>query len=88
VETLGFEHPKEMYQQDPDFKEAYEVCTNPFIRDKSQWMEYLIQDGLFFKGIQLCIPKFSMRDNLLKEKHNGGLDGHFGHDKTYVKLSP
>jgi hypothetical protein len=28
-----------------------------------------------------------MRDNLLKEKHSGGLVGHFGHDKTYVKLS-
>jgi hypothetical protein len=27
-----------------------------------------------------------MRDNLLKEKHNGGLDGHFGHDKTFVQL--
>jgi hypothetical protein len=28
-----------------------------------------------------------MRDNLLKEKHSGGLDGHFGHDKTYPQLS-
>jgi hypothetical protein len=27
-----------------------------------------------------------MRDNLLKEKHNGGLDGHFGHDKTFAQL--
>jgi hypothetical protein len=28
-----------------------------------------------------------MRDNLLKEKHSGGLVGHFGHDKTYAQLS-
>ena len=28
-----------------------------------------------------------MRDNLLQEKHGGGLDGHFGQDKTYVQLS-
>jgi hypothetical protein len=28
-----------------------------------------------------------MRDNLLKEKHSGGLAGHFGHDKTYAQLS-
>jgi hypothetical protein len=28
-----------------------------------------------------------MRDNLLKEKHNGGLVGHFIHDKTFSKLS-
>jgi hypothetical protein len=25
--------------------------------------------------------------NLLKEKHSGGLAGHFGHDKTYAQLS-
>jgi hypothetical protein len=24
--TLGFEHLKEMYNDDPDFKEAYETC--------------------------------------------------------------
>jgi hypothetical protein len=46
----------------------------------------MIQEGLLFKGNQLCIPKFSMRDNLLKEKHSGGLVGHFGHDKTFAQL--
>jgi hypothetical protein len=47
----------------------------------------VIQDGLLFKGNQLCIPNCSMRENLLKEKHSGGLAGHFGHDKTFAKLS-
>ena len=28
-----------------------------------------------------------MRENLLKEKHSGGLAGHFGNDKTYAQLS-
>jgi hypothetical protein len=28
-----------------------------------------------------------MRDNLLKEKHSGGLAGHFCHDKTFAQLS-
>jgi hypothetical protein len=51
VETLGFEHLKEMYQEDPYFKEAYEACENPLLRDINQWMEYLIQDGLLFKGV-------------------------------------
>jgi hypothetical protein len=46
----------------------------------------MIQDGFFFKGYQLCIPKCSMSDNLLKEKHSGGSDGHFGHDKTFAQL--
>jgi hypothetical protein len=53
VETLGFEHLKEMYKKDEDFKEAYEACHNPLLGDKSPWTEYLIQDGLLFKGSQL-----------------------------------
>lgn len=28
-----------------------------------------------------------MRDNLIKEKHNGGLAGHFGIDKTMALVS-
>ena len=75
-----------MYNGDPDFKEAYEACTNPVLRDRSQWIEYMIQEGLMFKGNQLCIPKCSMRDNLLKEKSSGGLARHFNHDKTFTQL--
>jgi hypothetical protein len=33
VGTLVFEHLKEMYQGDPDFKESNEACENPFLRD-------------------------------------------------------
>jgi hypothetical protein len=87
VKTLGFEHLKNMYCDDTDFKEASEACANLVLRDRSQWTEYMIQEGLLFKGNQLCIPKFSMRDNLLKEKHSGGLVGHFGHDKKFSQLS-
>jgi hypothetical protein len=84
---LGFDNLKEMYRGDPDFKEAYEASENPILRDRSQWTEYMIQDGILFKGNQLCIPKCSMRENLLKEKHSGGLAGHFSHDKTFSKLN-
>jgi hypothetical protein len=87
VETLGFEHLKEMYGEDAYFKEPYEAYENPLLRDRIPWMEYLIKDGLLFKRSRLCIPKCSMRDNLLIEKHNGGLAGHFGHDKTFIQLS-
>jgi hypothetical protein len=87
VETLGFEHLKDMYCDDADFKEAYEACTRSILRDRSHWTEYMVQEGLLFKGNQLCIPRCSMRGNLLKEKHSGGLAGHFGHDKTFAQLS-
>jgi hypothetical protein len=87
IKTLGFDNLKEMYRDDLDFKEAYEASENPILRDRSQWTEYMIQDGLLFRGNQLCIPKCSMRENLLKEKHNGGLTEHFGHDKTFSKLN-
>jgi hypothetical protein len=87
VKTLGFDDLRNMYRDDLDFNKAYETTDNPILRDRSQWTEYMIQEGLLLKGNQLCIPKCSMRENLLKEKHNGGLAGNFGHDKTFEKLN-
>ena len=81
-QNVGFDDLRDMYADDPDFKEVYEVAENPILRDRSQWIEYLIQEGLLFRGNQLCIPKCPMRENLLKEKHSGGLDGYFGIEKT------
>jgi hypothetical protein len=84
---LGFDNLKEMYRDDLDFKEAYEAFENPILGYRSQWTEYMIQDGLLFRGNQLCILKGSMRENLLKEKHSGGLVRHFSHDKTFSKFN-
>jgi hypothetical protein len=86
VKTLGFENMKDMYARYVDFGEAYEATENPVLRDRSPWIDYMIQEGLLFRSNQLCIPKCSMRENLLKEKHSGGLVGHFGHEKTFAKL--
>jgi hypothetical protein len=87
VKTLGFDNLKEMYWDEPDFKEACEAYENPILIDRSQWTECMIQDGLLFRGNQLRILKCSMRENLLKEKHSGGLAGHFGHVKMFSKLN-
>ena len=35
--------------------------------DIETWMEYMLQDGFIFKKSKLCIPKCSMRDNLIQD---------------------
>ena len=63
-----------------------ESAKNQISDHISKYDEYFIQEGMLFKGIQLCIPRSSMRLNLIKEKHSGGLAGHFGIDKTLILL--
>ena len=78
---------KELHDNDPDFSEAWRECRAPNLTDHiSKYDEYFIQEGMLFKGIQLCIPRSSMRLNLIKEKHSGGLARHFGIDKTLSLL--
>eukprot|EP00253_Pinus_taeda_P021142 PITA_21142 len=86
MQILGFEHLKELYPTDTEFMEAYEACQNPLLRNDSKWLDYNLQEGLLFKGGQLCIPNCSMRENIIQEKHNGGLAGHFGIDKTVAQV--
>ena len=61
---------------------SYEDCTKLEDSFHSNFSEFIVQDGLLFKSSQLCIPKCSMRENGIKEKHCGGLSGHFGLNKT------
>ena len=85
-QVLGFEHLRDLYEIYNDFQCAYRACKNPVEVDRELWTEYMLQDGLLFKNSKLCIPSCSMRENLIQEKHNGGMAGHFGSDKTYGKL--
>lgn len=87
IQLLGFDFLKELYDKDLDFKEAFEACRNIVFLDRSKWLDFFLQKGLLFKRNQLCIPNCSMRENLIKEKHNGGLGGHFGAYKTYEQLN-
>jgi hypothetical protein len=87
VNVLRFDELKEMYKDDAKFKYVYATCENPLRRDTITWLDYMIQDILVFKANKLCILRCSMRENLLKENHRGGLSEHFGKDKTFCKLS-
>ena len=71
-----------MYLEDPNFAKAWKACTVPITLDRIKWLNFIIQDGMSFKGNQLCIHRSSMRENLIKEKHSGKLARHFGQDKT------
>ena len=75
-----------MYKEDMGFKDIYAACVNPISYNRSQWLDYMLQEGLLFKSSKLCIPKCSMRENMIQEKHCGGLSGHFGQDKTFAQV--
>lgn len=61
---------KDFYECDTNFKEAFEACKNPTIWNKSPWLEYMTQDQLLLKNSQFVIPKYSLREKLIKENHN------------------
>jgi len=76
-----------MYEGNTDFIEPWKTCRKPIVTDRSKWLDYFIQEDMLFRGNQLYIPRSSMRDNLIKKKHSGGLAGHFGIDKTVALVS-
>ena len=82
LQSIGISALKDLYKDDANFGHIYQVCTTLVGRYNTNFSKFLIQDGLLFKGHQLCIPRCSMRDNIIKEKHCGGMSGHFGLDKT------
>ena len=79
---VGFKELTNLYPEDPDFSKAWKDYIVPITLDRMKWFDIVIQDGMLFKGSQLCIPRSFMRENVIKEKHSGRLVGHFGRDKT------
>ena len=57
---LGFEYLKSLYEDDEDFGELYKECLQHPKGD------FLVQDGFLFKGLRLCVPKFSTRELLVR----------------------
>lgn len=63
-----------LYLEDLDFGEAQKTCTKPVTLNKAIWLDFIIQDGMLSRGSKLYILKSSMRENLIKGKHNGALN--------------
>ncbi|KAE8671130.1 ABC transporter C family member 10-like [Hibiscus syriacus] len=46
--------------------------------------DFVLHNGYLFRGLQLCIPDCSLRQQIISELHN---EGHFGRDKTLALIS-
>jgi Integrase zinc binding domain len=80
VNVLGFEGIKELYVDDEFFGKIKDECA------KWPYKEFMVNDEYLFYGNRLCIPNYSLRWQIIKEVHDGGLSGHFGRDKTNALL--
>ena len=77
---LGMEILKELYPEDSEFRTVWKAT------EQGAFGEYYRHLGYLFKGSQICIPKCSIRDVLVRESHSGGVMGHFGIARTYEIL--
>ena len=82
IELQGFDNLKEQYATDGDFAEIWEKCVR-----HEPVGAFHIQQGYLFHGNQLCIPRGSLREFMLREFHSGGLAAHTGRDKTLALLA-
>ena len=82
VELLDMDQMKELYENDDDFGQVWLKHLHGKPLDK----DYVVQDGYLFKNDQLCIPRSSLRDKLIRELHSSDFSGHVGHDKTIANL--
>nr|GEW11819.1 RNA-directed DNA polymerase [Tanacetum cinerariifolium] len=76
-DVLGSDSIKELYASDKYFRNTWME-----LETKQHRGEFLLLDGYLFKGNRLCIPKTSLRSQLIKEIHVGGLSAYLGRDKT------
>jgi Integrase zinc binding domain len=80
VNIFRFEEIKELYVDDELFGKIKDECA------KGSYKEFMVNDGYLFYDNRLCIPNYSLRWQIIKEVHDGGLSGYFGRDKTDALL--
>jgi len=82
AKLLGMDQRKELYEHDDDFGQVW----LKYLQGKPLDKDYVVQDGYLFKNDQLCVPRSSLRDKLIRELHSSDLSGHVGRDKTIANL--
>lgn len=81
-ELIGFEKLKEQYADGEDFADAWSKVQN-----RQAAGEFHNHEGFLMRGNQLCIPRSSLREKLIRDLHGGGLAAHLGRDKTVAAVS-
>ncbi|GKF15463.1 hypothetical protein Tco_0056925 [Tanacetum coccineum] len=80
-EVVSFSSIKELYASDENFRNTWME-----LKTKQHQGEFVITYGGLLKGNCLCIPSTSLRSQLIKEVHTGGLSAHLGQDKTIASV--
>ena len=82
LEIVGFETLTELYANDDDFKKVWATYVL-----KQSCDDFYMHDEFLIKSGQICLPRTSLREKVIRDLYGGGLVGHLGRDKTieYVK---
>nr|GEV64407.1 RNA-directed DNA polymerase [Tanacetum cinerariifolium] len=80
-EVLGFNSIKELYTNDENYGNMWME-----LETKQHQSEFILINDYLFKGNRLCIPKTSLKSQLVDEIHAGGLSAHLGRDKTIASV--
>lgn len=80
-EIIGFDTLVDLYADDTDFHEVWRACSLG-----SSHGGFLLLEGFLLKDNRLRIPRTSLREKLILDLHDGGLNGHLGRNKTLASL--
>lgn len=80
--SVGLDNFKDMYSTDEEFSKPYKVFINFHNHFHHEFSYFTLQEGILFKGSDLCVPRDLIGENLIQEKHNGAMSELFGIHKT------
>ena len=48
IEVVGLKELKNLYPKDLDFGKARKACIEPNTLERTNWLDFIIHDGMFF----------------------------------------